>query len=173
MKKKLANLLFWAIMALPATAQITILAVDDVKKSEPIDELVFRAQYELKMVEDTTKADRQPNSETMMLEVGKKCSQFYSYTTYLRDSTLIADYANKVSQDVLQQHAKAYGNGRITYRISISRRDLNKVYERYAKDPIGFITSTAPNVKLTVKDEQGNTLKNFELPYNPIELSEK
>ena len=36
MKKKLANLLFWAIMALPATAQITILAVDDVKKSEPI-----------------------------------------------------------------------------------------------------------------------------------------
>lgn len=117
MKKKLANLLFWAIMALPATAQITILAVDDVKKSEPIDELVFRAQYELKMVEDTTKADRQPNSETMMLEVGKKCSQFYSYTTYLRDSTLIADYANKVSQDVLQQHAKAYGNGRITYRI--------------------------------------------------------
>lgn len=55
---------------------------------------------------------------------------------------------------------------------SISRRDLNKVYERYAKDPIGFITSTAPNVKLTVKDEQGNTLKNFELPYNPIELSE-
>lgn len=287
MKKKLANLLFLAIMALPATAQITILAMDDVKKSEPIDELVFRAQYELKMVEDTTKADRQPNSETMMLEVGKKCSQFYSYTTYLRDSTLIADYANKVSQDVLQQHAKAYGNGRITYRIyknyptgkvttldrlatsnfrceeknekpvwtllpdtatiltyhcrkatghfrgrsytawftmeipvsegpwklcglpgliikaeddrrhysfectgieqfrgpkpllfngkgfeSISRRDLNKVYERYAKDPVGFITSTAPNVKLTVKDEQGNTLKNFELPYNPIELSE-
>ena len=54
MKKKLANLLFGAIMALPATAQITILAMDDVKKSEPIDELVFRAQYELKMVEDTT-----------------------------------------------------------------------------------------------------------------------
>ena len=270
------------------TAQITILSMDDVKKSEPIDELVFRAQYELKMVEDTTKTDCQPNSETMMLEVGKKCSQFYSYTTYLRDSTLIADYANKVSQDILQQHAKAYGNGRITYRIyknyptgkvttldrlatsnfrceeknekpvwtllsdtatiltyhcrkatchfrgrsytawftmeipvsegpwklcglpgfiikaedarghysfectgieqsdeskpllfngkgseSISRRDLNKVYERYAKDPVGFITSTAPNVKLTVKDEQGNALTNFELPYNPIELSEK
>ena len=71
-------------VALPATAQITILSMDDVKKSEPIDELVFRALYELKMVEDTTKTDCQPNSETMMLEVGKKCSQFYSYTTYLR-----------------------------------------------------------------------------------------
>ena len=55
---------------------------------------------------------------------------------------------------------------------SISRIDLNKVYERYAKDPVGFITSTAPNVKLTVKDDKV-TLKNFELPYNPIELSEK
>ena len=76
MKKKLANLLFWAIMALPATAQITILAMDDVKKSEPIDELVFRAQYELKMVEDTTKADRQPNSETMMLEVERNVRNF-------------------------------------------------------------------------------------------------
>ena len=117
MKKKLANLLFMVTVALQATAQITILSMDDVKKSEPIDELVFRAQYELKMVVDTTKTDCQPNSETMMLEVGKKCSQFYSYTTYLRDSTLIADYANKVSQDILQQHAKAYGNGRITYRI--------------------------------------------------------
>ena len=27
------------------------------------------------------------------------------------------------------------------------------------RDPVGFITSTAPNVKLTVKDEQGNALK--------------
>lgn len=288
MKKKWVNLLFMAIMALPATAQITILSMDDVKKSEPIDEMVFRAQYELKMVEDTTKADPQPNSETMMLEVGKKSSQFYSYTTYLRDSTLAVDFANNVSQDVLMEHAKAYGNGRITYRIyknyptgkvttldrlatsnfhceeknekpvwtllpdtatvltyhcrkatchfrgrsytawftmeipvsegpwklcglpgliikaedsrghyvfectgieqcresqmilfngkgfeSVSRKDLNKVYERYAKDPLGFIASTAPNVKVAVTDEQGNAVKNFELPYNPIELSEK
>ena len=51
MKKKLANLLFMVTVALQATAQITILSMDDVKKSEPIDELVFRAQYELKMVE--------------------------------------------------------------------------------------------------------------------------
>ena len=44
MKKKLANLLFMVTVALQATAQITILSMDDVKKSEPIDELVFRAQ---------------------------------------------------------------------------------------------------------------------------------
>ena len=43
MKKKLANLLFMVTVALQATAQITILSMDDVKKSEPIDELVFRA----------------------------------------------------------------------------------------------------------------------------------
>ena len=43
-------------------------------RKEPIDELVFRAQHELKMVEDTTKTDCQPTWKTMMLEVGKKCS---------------------------------------------------------------------------------------------------
>lgn len=35
MKKKLANLLFMVTVALQATAQITILSMDDVKKSEP------------------------------------------------------------------------------------------------------------------------------------------
>ena len=34
MKKKLANLLFMVTVALQATAQITILSMDDVKKSE-------------------------------------------------------------------------------------------------------------------------------------------
>ena len=70
MKKKLANLLFMVTVALQATAQITILSMDDVKKSEPIDELVFRAQYELKMVEDTTKTDCQPTSNIIVSELG-------------------------------------------------------------------------------------------------------
>ena len=107
-------LLFLAIMALPATAQITILAMDDVKKSEPIDELVFCAQYELKMVEDTTKADRQPNSETMMLEVGKKCSQFYSYTTYLR-CTYDGGIFPPMEDFLHHLKAKAYQNRKIAF----------------------------------------------------------
>lgn len=288
MRKRMCILSLMAGVILSATAQITIIKTDDIRKSEPIDEVVFRAQYELKMVEDSTKTDRQPNSETMMLEVGKKSSLFYSYTAYARDSVLMEDVKNNVSQDVMNEHSKAYGNARITYKIyknypsgkvttldrlatssfrceemnekpewkllpdtltvlsylchkaachfrgrtytawytlevpvsegpwkfcglpglilkvedsrghysfqcmgveqsknkvqilfgskgyeAVSRKNLNKIYERYSKDPMGFIASTAPNVKVTMTDERGNIMKNVTFPYNPIELSDK
>ena len=41
-----------------------------------------------------------------------------------------------------------------------------------AKDPISFLASAAPNVKVSVTDEHGNSMKSFSIPYNPIELSE-
>lgn len=288
MRKELFILLFLAVALSPALAQISVVSTTHVRKSEPIDELIFRVQYEQAALEDSTKADARPNIETMMLEVGKKSSVYYSYTAYVRDSVLLADAQNHASQDVMSEHAKAYGNARVTYQIyknypvgkvttldrivtsnfrceeknekpqwtllpdtatilvypcrkatcrfrgrtyvawytmeipvsegpwklcglpglivkaedsrghytftctgieqnkapkpllfygkgyeSISRKDLNKVYERYAKDPLGFIASTAPNVKVTVTDESGNELKHLTYPYNPIELTEK
>ena len=96
-KKILTLMLVFGVCATAAVAQITVITGDNIKKSEPIDELVFRAQYELKMLEDTTRSDSKPNSETMMLEVGKKSSLFYGYTTYLRDSVLMEDVKNNVS----------------------------------------------------------------------------
>jgi GLPGLI family protein len=56
---------------------------------------------------------------------------------------------------------------------SISRKNLNRIYERYYVDPVGYITSSSPNVKITIKGEDGEskTIKN--MPYNPIERSEK
>ena len=287
-KKILTLMLVFGVCATAAVAQITVVTGDNIKKSEPIDELVFRAQYELKMLEDTTRSDSKPNSETMMLEVGKKSSLFYGYTTFLRDSVLMEDVKNNVSQELMAEHTSAYGNARITYRIyknhpagkvttldrivttnfrceekndkpqwtllpdtatiltyrcqkascrfrgrnytawytteipvsegpwklcglpglilkaedsrghysflctglqqfkeskpllfnakgyeSISRKDLDKIYERYFKDPVGYVASTAPNVKVTVKDEHGNPIKNYTIPYNPIELPDK
>ena len=55
---------------------------------------------------------------------------------------------------------------------SISRKNLNRIYERFATDPAGYISSTNPNVKLVMKDESGEnkTIKN--MPYNPIERTE-
>lgn len=288
MKKRLFILLLLASALMSVSAQITVINTTDIRKSEPIDELVFRAQYEQTVLEDSTKAGAQPNAETMMLEIGKKSSVYYSYTSYLRDSVLLADVENNASQDVMNEHSKAYGNAHITYQIfknypvgkvttldrivtsnfrceeknekpqwtllpdtvtiltyhcqkamchfrgrnytawytleipvsegpwklcglpgfivkaedsrghytftctgieqckedkpllfngkgyeSVSRKDLNKVYERYAKDPLGFVASTAPNVKVTMTDEHGNTMKHVEFPYNPIELAEK
>lgn len=288
MKRKFFTLWLLTSILLPVEAQITVISTDDIRKSEHIDELVFRAQYELAVVEDSTRTDVQPNRETMMLEVGKKASVYYSYTSYMRDSVLMEDVKNNVSQEVMMEHGKAYGNARISYRIyknypagkvttldrfvttnfrceeknekphwtllpdtatvltylcrkatcqfrgrtyvawytpeipvsegpwklcglpgfivkaedsrghytftctgielskapkpllfngkgyeSVSRKELNKVYERYAKDPMGFVATTAPNVKVTVTDANGNELKHYTLPYNPIELSEE
>ena len=52
---------------------------------------------------------------------------------------------------------------------SISRKNLNKIYERYATDPAGYVSSTAPNVRMIIRDENGEdkTIKN--MPHNPIE----
>ena len=55
---------------------------------------------------------------------------------------------------------------------SISRKNLNRIYERYAADPVGYVTSSAPNIRIVMKDESGEnrTVKN--MPYNPIERTE-
>lgn len=55
----------------------------------------------------------------------------------------------------------------------ISRKNLQKVYERYAADPIGYIALTAPHVKVTVNDENGKAYQPKNMPYNPIELDLK
>lgn len=54
----------------------------------------------------------------------------------------------------------------------ISRKNLNKIYERFAKDPIGYIQSTSPNVKMVVKNESGESIRPKNQPYNPIELTD-
>ena len=51
----------------------------------------------------------------------------------------------------------------------ISRKNLNKVYERYAMDPVGYVTSSSPNVKIIIKDESGENKSVKNIPYNPIE----
>ena len=51
----------------------------------------------------------------------------------------------------------------------ISRKNLNKIYERYAIDPVGYITSSSPNVRIIVKDESGENKSVKNMPYNPIE----
>lgn len=55
---------------------------------------------------------------------------------------------------------------------SVSRKNLNKVYERYAKDPIGYVTSTSPNMKIMIRNESGESIQPKDTPYNPIELKE-
>lgn len=52
----------------------------------------------------------------------------------------------------------------------MNRKAYNKIHERYYADPVGFITGSMPNVKITIKDSQGNPTSNPKnLPYNPLE----
>ena len=55
----------------------------------------------------------------------------------------------------------------------ISRKNLQKVYERYAVDPIGYIALTSPQVKVTVTDDNGKPYQPKNMPYNPIEREER
>lgn len=53
---------------------------------------------------------------------------------------------------------------------SVNRKQYNKVHERFFADPMGFITGSMPNVKITIKNEHGQPAKNPKnMPYNPIE----
>ncbi len=54
----------------------------------------------------------------------------------------------------------------------VSKKEFNKVYERFLKDPIGFMSTAAPNVKITMLNPDGTPAKNQTMPatpYNPIE----
>ena len=51
----------------------------------------------------------------------------------------------------------------------ISRKNLNKVYERFTTDPVGYVTSSSPNVRIVIKDESGEDKSVKNMPYNPIE----
>ncbi len=268
--------------------RISIVTPDDMKPGEVIDTTLFKVQYKASMVLDTTATDKEPIAETLMLEVGKKLSLYYSYTMHVKDSVLREDMLKGASQDEFRKHAEQYKDGTVTQRIyknyptgkvttldrigtskfrceeknelpqwellpdtatvlsylchkavchfkgrtyeawytleiprsdgpwklgglpglilkvsdsrkhfvfecsgleqcknqavihfngnnyeTITRKALNKLYERFAKDPVGFITSTQPNVRIQVRDGAGNAItKPVPLPYNPIELSE-
>ena len=58
-----------------------------------------------------------------------------------------------------------------TSRRKVSRKELNKLHERFNADPQGYIKVNAPNVKVTVKDEMGNDIWKMSNPYNPMELN--
>ena len=54
----------------------------------------------------------------------------------------------------------------------VSRRNLNRAYERFAADPIGYTTSSSPNIQIRMVGPDGQQMNPRNIPYNPIELSE-
>jgi GLPGLI family protein len=272
----------------PANAQLMVVEGGKIPV-DTVGQVQLTLQYEAKFVTDTLKKEDVTN-ETMLLEIGKGISKFYSYTKYFCDSILRADVAKGAPQETFQEHYKQYGKskwsetsfkgypvGKVTTldevaginrlrceeteerpvwkleedtanilsytcrkavcefkgrkwtawfapEIPISegpwklcglpglilkaedeqkhysfvcvglkqnrtnkailfqgkkyepvdRKAYNKLHERYFADPIGFITSNNPNVKVIVKDSHGNPTKGpRNVPYNPIEWEDK
>ena len=54
----------------------------------------------------------------------------------------------------------------------VTRTTLNRNFEKFATDPVGYITSANPNVQIRMQTPDGASVKPPKIPYNPIELSE-
>lgn len=271
---------------LSAKAQImTFSGMSKIEKGQVVDSALLKVQYKASILADTTAAQPKPSEEIMLLEIGRKTSQFYSYSFALSDSVLAADAQRGASMEEMNNHAKQYGGGNVTYRIfknypagkvttfdqlgvnkyrceennerpqwtlhadtatilsykcqratsyfkgrtyeawytlevpisegpwklsglpgliikasdksgaytfecsgiekvkapqgihlpggneyeAISRKDMNRLHERFTKDPVGFIQASFPGAQIKVSGDV-KELKN--IPYNPIELSE-
>ncbi|GHT44005.1 hypothetical protein FACS189438_2230 [Bacteroidia bacterium] len=73
--------------------------------------------------------------------------------------------------------AQPQGKETIQYGASgyepLSRSALDKQYERYAADPIGYVQSSNPNARIVIKGQDGQEVRPKNTPYNPIELAGK
>ena len=291
MRRLIIAALFSLVLCLSTlNAQITMGSLNlpgpDAKKS-PIDKIQFIVQYELTFIQDTSNPDKIVE-ETMILKVGEKTSQFYSYTKFVTDSLLRAQMEKNGGMirregppggstnegQITYQIYKNYPEGKVTtldrlgpsqYRCEekneypewqvssdtatmlnylcykatcrfkgrdytvwftpeiprsegpwklsglpglilqaedsqrhfvfectgllnarpdemilygadnyepVSRSVLNKAYERFSTDPIGFIKSSAPNMQIMIRTPDGEGVSPKNIPYNPIELSE-
>ncbi len=55
----------------------------------------------------------------------------------------------------------------------VTRKQLNKIYERYYADPIGYLMNSNPNMTIMVTNDRGEKADNpRNTPYNPMELEE-
>lgn len=118
-------MLFIAATAMHAQFNIIVGTGKSFRK-DTIDQAMYIAQYKVDGCINTVKKER--FEETMMLEVGKKCSRFYSYTKFVGDSVMAADIANNVSQEVMLEHSKQFGQSRMN----------EETYKRY---PAGKVTT--------------------------------
>lgn len=81
--------------AMLAKAQgVTIVNEDDRKKGESIDRVKYEIVYDMKSIVNPKAKEQVSFSEQMLLQVGEKCSAFYSYVDYQVDS-LIAEQMRK------------------------------------------------------------------------------
>ena len=108
------NLCLAMLCASQAKAQIIV--SDGTKiQNDTIGDAQLLVQYETRCIINPEKPEN-VTEETMMLEVGKNLSKFYSYTKYVCDSVLAVDFANKASQETINEHLNQYGKSKLGER---------------------------------------------------------
>ncbi|SDC16065.1 GLPGLI family protein [Williamwhitmania taraxaci] len=84
--------------------------------SQEIDTQTLRCQYKLTYVKDSTNMGK-TSEDLMILELGRKCSKFYSYYTFHSDSLVDADTKAGVSVMEMIGNMAKYGGKRSSYTV--------------------------------------------------------
>ncbi len=95
---------------------LPVLAVSVI--GQEIDTQTLRCQYKLTYVEDSLQP-QDVSEDLMVLEQGKRCSKFYSYYAYVRDSVSQADIKSGLSPTERAIHLKKLGmqgDGTVVYK---------------------------------------------------------
>jgi len=116
-KKLLCCIALWASSA-AVQAQFNVFMPEGNIRQDTIGTLQLRVQYETTFRIDTTRLEKKPLEETLILEIGAGVSKFHSYSKYLCDSVYQADIADKASQETINRHLNQYGTSRFTETVS-------------------------------------------------------
>lgn len=90
MKRNLTGLVCLLLPMLLQAQRVSVWSSDDNKKNIVIDKVNYEVVYEMTEVTDTARAHRTHFKEQMMLQVGQKCSAFFSYPAFQVDSMVAA-----------------------------------------------------------------------------------
>lgn len=117
MKTRISLLPLCLLLLCASQAKAQIIVSDGTKvQNDTIGTAQIIVQYEARYIINTQKPEK-VTQETLMLERGKHLSKFYSYTKYVCDSVLAVDFANKASQETINEHLKQYGGGQWSERL--------------------------------------------------------
>jgi len=100
-------------------------------KKSPIDKLQFIIQYQMAYVQDTLKPE-EITEETMILKVGERVSQFYSYTKFVTDSLFRIQMARSGGM-MVRREGPGSGGG------SVNQGQIN--YQIFKNYPAGKVTT--------------------------------
>lgn len=109
--KRIIFISLFVVSAIFGSAQINInvFTPEDLQPGKSCDTLRYLITYDMAYVEDTLQVPVKPIHETMLLEIGRKVTAFYSYDAFRSDS---------INAELLSRGATQYSAlGRISWRL--------------------------------------------------------